>query len=102
MDRAEVLERVREVISDVLGVAVIGIEPDDRLVEDLEAEKLQQLELADSLEEEFDIDINDDELLALSTVGELAEMVADIVGEEDKEEEDEEDEEEDDDEKEEP
>jgi acyl carrier protein len=82
MDRAEVLERVREVVSDVLGLAVADVEPDDRLTEDLEAEKAQELELLDALEEEFDIDLDDDELLALSTVGEIAELIADITEEE--------------------
>ena len=72
MDKVEILERVREVVSDVLGIAVTRIEPDDRLVDDLEAERVQELELADALEEEFDIDVNEDELLALNTVGELS------------------------------
>jgi acyl carrier protein len=95
MDGVDILERVREVVSDVLGVAVTGIEPDDRLVEDLEAEKLQILELADALEEEFDVEVDEDEFLALSTVGELAEMMADLAGEDyegDEEDEDEDDE----------
>ena len=80
MDTGEILERVCEVISDVLGVAVAGIKPDDRLMEDLEAEKPQQLELADALEEEFDVEIDENELMELSTVGDLAELVADTVG----------------------
>lgn len=98
MDRAEILERVREVISDVLGVAVIGIEPDDRLVEDLGAEDVEEFELADTLEDEFDIEINEEELKEQSTVADVVQLVADLVGEED-EEDDEKDE--DDDEKEE-
>lgn len=91
MDKAEILERVREVISDVLGVAVIGIEPDDRLVEDLGAEDLEEFELADSLEDEFDIEINDEELQEQSTVADVVQLVADLLGEtgEDEEEEDE-------------
>jgi len=78
MDKSEVLERVREVVSDVLGVAVTSIEPHDRLVEDLEAEKLQELELAQALEEEFDIELDEDELAEMTTVGELAEWVSDL------------------------
>ena len=91
MNRAGILERIRDVVSDVLGIAVARIEPDDRLIEDLEAERVQVLELADALDEEFDIEVNEDELLALGTVGELADMVADIVGEDDEDDEEDED-----------
>lgn len=82
MDGAEVLERVREVVSDVLGLPAADIDPDDRLMEDLEAEKPQVLELLDALEEEFDVEINEEELLALSTVGEVVELIASIIEEE--------------------
>ncbi len=82
MHRAEILERVREVISDVLGVPAADIDPDDRLVEDLEVDRPQELELLDGLEGEFDVEIDEDDLMALSTVGEVAELLADIVEEE--------------------
>ncbi len=81
MDKAEILERVREVVSDVLGLPAADIEPDDRLAEDLEAEKPQELELLDALEEEFDVEIDEEELMALSTVGEVTELMADLVEE---------------------
>ena len=90
MDKADVLERVREVISDVLGVPVADIEPDSRLAEDLGAETLQQFELADALEDEFDIEVNEDELQEQKTVTDVAQMVADLVGESDDDDEDEE------------
>ncbi len=92
MDRAEILERVREVISDVLGLPAADIDPDDRLVEDLEAERPQELELIDALEDEFDVEIEEEELMRLSTVGEVAELIDDILEEGlDEEDEDEED-----------
>jgi acyl carrier protein len=91
MDKAEILERVREVISDVFGVAVTGIEPDDRLVDDLGAEKVEEFELADALEDEFDIEISEDELQEQSTVADVAQLVADLVGEAAEDEEDDED-----------
>ena len=86
MDKAAVVERLREVISDVLGVALSDIGPDDRLVDDLGADKLEEFELADALEEEFDIEVDQQDMEAQVTVADLVQLVVDLRGDLDEEE----------------
>jgi len=54
-------ERVRSIISDQLGVAEEEIKPDSKFIEDLGADSLDIVELIMAMEEEFDLEIPDEE-----------------------------------------
>lgn len=54
-------ERVKKIIVEQLGVKEEDVKPEASFVEDLGADSLDTVELVMALEEEFDIEIPDDE-----------------------------------------
>lgn len=79
MDKDEILERVCDVVSDVLGVSVNEITPDSRFVEDLGAESIQSVELVAAFEEEFDIEMEEETALQVETVAAAVDFIADVI-----------------------
>ncbi|ARC54905.1 acyl carrier protein [Candidatus Riesia sp. GBBU] len=61
-------ERVKKIISDQLGVKKEDILNSSSFVEDLGADSLDTVELVMSLEEEFNIEITDEEAEKITTV----------------------------------
>ncbi len=54
-------ERVKKIIAEQLSVEIDKITPEARFVDDLGADSLDTVELVMALEEEFEIDIPDEE-----------------------------------------
>lgn len=79
MDKDEILEKVCDVVSDVLGVSVNEITPDSRFVEDLGAESIQSVELVAAFEEEFDIEMEEETALQVETVATAVDFIADVL-----------------------
>jgi acyl carrier protein len=65
---ADVLDKVKAVISDKLEVEASKITPEANFTDDLGADSLDVVELVMALEEEFDIEIPDEEAEKLQTV----------------------------------
>ena len=65
----QVLEKVKGVIVEQLGVSESEATTDANFIEDLGADSLDTVELVMALEEEFDTEIPDDAAEKLSTVG---------------------------------
>ena len=63
------LDKVKEVIVDKLGVDEDSIKPEAHFVNDLGADSLDTVELIMELEEEFGIEIPDDDAENITTVG---------------------------------
>ena len=63
-------ERVREIVVSELGVEAEKVTPEASFVEDLGADSLDTVELVMAFEEEFGIDIPDEDAEQMSTVGE--------------------------------
>ena len=63
------LTRIKEIIIDKLGIEESKITPEARFIEDLGADSLDTVELIMQFEEEFDIEISDDDAEGLTTVG---------------------------------
>jgi acyl carrier protein len=76
MEREEVLRRVKDVVSDVLGVAVEDIAEENKFIADLGAESIQSLELVAAFEEEFDIEMDEEAALQVQSVGDAVEFIA--------------------------
>ena len=61
-------ERVKKIIVEQLGVKEEDVKPEASFVEDLGADSLDTVELVMALEEEFDIEIPDEEAEKIITV----------------------------------
>ncbi len=70
MKKEEVLARLKEIIMDRLDVEEDQIVPEATFVEDLGADSLDIVELIMGIEEEFDIEIPDEDAEKLTSVGE--------------------------------
>lgn len=70
MKKEELLARLKEIIVDRLDVEEEQIVPEASFVEDLGADSLDIVELIMGIEEEFDIEIPDEDAEKLTTVGE--------------------------------
>ena len=76
MEKEEVLDRVRQVVSDVLGVPTDDITAESEFVADLGAESIQSLELVAAFEEEFDIEMEEEAALQVQSVGDAVEFIS--------------------------
>lgn len=70
-------ERVKEIIVDQLGVNADQVTPEAKLLEDLGADSLDAVELVMAIEEEFGIEVPDDEAEKLVN---MARIVAYVDG----------------------
>ena len=62
-------ERVKEIIVEQLGVEEDEVQPAAKFIEDLGADSLDTVELVMAFEEEFDLEIPDEDAEKISTVG---------------------------------
>lgn len=69
------LEKVREIIVEQLGIDDIEINEDTSFKDDLGADSLDLYELVMAFEEEYDIEMPTEDLEKISTVGEMIEYM---------------------------
>ena len=79
MDKQEIEKRVRETIARVLEIEDSEISSGSNFVFDLGADSRQSVELVAAFEEEFDIEMDEDEALAVQSVGDAVDFIAAIV-----------------------
>jgi len=70
-----IFEKVQEKVAEQLGVELDEITMEASFIDDLGADSLDIVELLMALEEEFDIEIPDEEAEKLSTVGDIVEYI---------------------------
>ncbi|WP_052890849.1 acyl carrier protein [Thermogemmatispora carboxidivorans] len=70
-----VAERLKRIIVEQLGVDESEVVPSASFVEDLNADSLDLVELIMSLEEEFKLQISDEDAEKITTVGEAQEYI---------------------------
>jgi acyl carrier protein len=63
------MEKICEIVAEQLGVDVEEVNPEASFVDDLGADSLDTVELVMALEEEFGIEIPDEDAENISTVG---------------------------------
>lgn len=71
----DVLERVSKIIVDRLGVEESEITPTSRFKEDLDADSLDVVELVMQLEDEFELEISDEDAEKIVTVGDVVNYI---------------------------
>ena len=76
----DVVAKVKEIIVEELGVDENEVTMEASFIEDLGADSLDTVELIMKFEEEFDIDIADEEAEKLTTVGKAIEYLKTKLG----------------------
>ncbi len=74
-DLATVTERVTKLIVDRLGVDEVEVKPEASFSDDLGADSLDVVELVMELEDEFDMEISDDDAEKIATVGDAVSYI---------------------------
>ena len=81
MAGGDIADRIKKVVADTLKIDPETIESGSHFVRDLGAESIQSIELVAAFEEEFDIEMDPDEALGVSTVGDAVEFITKVVEE---------------------
>ena len=79
MSSEEVLEKVKGIIVEQLGVSENSVTEEASFIDDLGADSLDIVELVMALEEEFDIEIPDSDAEKVVTVGDVVEYIKENV-----------------------
>lgn len=74
MTRAEILERIGEVLSDMGVERPLG--PETRIGDDLELDSLRRIELVIEIENRFRVILEPEDEARIGTLGELADVIA--------------------------
>ena len=80
MDRQEIEDRVRKVLAEQLAVDESQVTVQARFAEDLNADSLDLTEAVLALEDEMGIEIPEEEMENVKTVGQAVELVASKMG----------------------
>ncbi|MBE3562002.1 MAG: acyl carrier protein [Ktedonobacteraceae bacterium] len=75
MANQDIFERLKKIIVDQLGVDESEVVPSASFVEDLNADSLDLVELIMSLEEEFKLQISDEDAEKITTVQEAQDYI---------------------------
>ena len=74
-----VFEKVRDILCDQLDVNEGEVTMDSSIAEDLGADSLDVVDLIMSLEDEFDLEVPDEQVEAIKTVGDLVRFIEQSV-----------------------
>jgi acyl carrier protein len=69
MEQTAIESKVKSIIADQLGVGEDEIKPESSFIEDLGADSLDIVELVMAMEEEFEVEIPDEEAENIKSVG---------------------------------
>ena len=72
-------EKLQQIIAEVLNIDPDSITEDSRFIDDLSADSLDIFEIITSIEEAFDITIDDSQAESIATVGDAAEAIRNAV-----------------------
>lgn len=79
LSKDDIASKVKEITSEQLGVDESQITPEAKFVDDLGADSLDTVELVMALEEEFDLEISDQEAEKLTTVNRVVSYIEDCL-----------------------
>lgn len=70
-----VIEKVRELVAEQLGISKDSITEKSNIIEDLGADSLDVIEMLMTLEDEYGVTIPDDKINQVKTVGQIVELI---------------------------
>jgi acyl carrier protein len=71
----EILDRVTTLIAELTDIPKAELLPDKQLAADLEMDSLTTIELAVTIQDEFDIEVADDKLKELKTIQDIVNLI---------------------------
>lgn len=80
MAMAEAEARLRQIIAEQLGVTEEEVVPEASFVDDLNADSLEMVDLIISLEEEFNVQVSDEDAEKIRTVRDAIEYLHEQLG----------------------
>jgi acyl carrier protein len=72
-------EKIRDIVAEKVGVEPEEITMDTSFADDLEADSITLFELVMALEDEFDIEIDDESIEQITTVGDIVNYLEDSI-----------------------
>ena len=72
-------EKLREIISEVIGVDESEIQPESKFIDDLGADSLDIFQIIMGIEEEYNIEISNEDAEGISTVGDALEKIKNAI-----------------------
>lgn len=79
MERDELLKKMKAIVADKLSISEDQVTEEASFIEDLGADSLDTVELVMALEDEFGLDIPDEEAEKLTTVGKAMDYILNHV-----------------------
>jgi acyl carrier protein len=79
MEREELLKKIKSIVSDKLSISEDQVTEEASFIDDLGADSLDTVELVMALEDEFSLDIPDEEAEKLTTVGKAMDYILTTV-----------------------
>ncbi len=79
MEKSEIQKKIVQVVCQILNIPEDMVEPESNFVFDLGAESTQSVQLVAAFEEEFGIEMDGEAALAVQTVGDAADFIADHI-----------------------
>ncbi|RSN68197.1 MULTISPECIES: acyl carrier protein [Actinomadura] len=71
----EILEGLAKIIDDIVGIDKAEVTPEKNFIDDLDIDSLSMVEIAVAAQDEFGVEIPDDELRNLKTVKDVIDFV---------------------------
>ena len=72
-------EKMQDIIAEVMNVPKEDITPDTKFVDDLGADSLDIFQIIMGIEEEFDIEINNDDAEKIVTVQDVVDQIKNVL-----------------------
>ena len=76
---SDAADRIKDVTARTLKVDLARVTDESRFVEDLGAQSMQSIELIAAFEEEFDIEIDEEEAVTVKTVGKAVDYIVNLL-----------------------
>lgn len=68
-------EKVLELISEQFNIPVEEIDEDTSFSNDLNADSIQLMELIMNIEDEFDVELNEEDIISIETIGDVIDYI---------------------------